>query len=98
MRTRHGPGPTPPSLDEGEGGEDTGNSTGSLKRSSSMFERSLASDQNGSLTRARGNELSTSNEELQDLVRSDPRYDTEIEISDRVTDDHRILVPQERQD
>ncbi|XP_042026028.1 MLO-like protein 4 isoform X1 [Salvia splendens] len=61
VRTRHGPSPTLPSLEEGK---DTGNSTGSIEGSSSMAGRSLASDENGSLP--------TSNEELRDLVRSDP--------------------------
>ncbi|KAG6397602.1 hypothetical protein SASPL_143771 [Salvia splendens] len=51
---------------------DTRNSTGSIERSANMPEHSLDSDQNGSLRRSRENELPTSNEELQDLVHSDP--------------------------
>ncbi|KAL1536863.1 MLO-like protein 4 isoform X1 [Salvia divinorum] len=56
VRTRHGPSPTLPSLEEGK---DMGDSTGRIEGSSSI----PASDESGSLP--------TSNKELQDLVRSD---------------------------
>ncbi|XP_057784016.1 MLO-like protein 4 isoform X2 [Salvia miltiorrhiza] len=73
VRTRHGPGPAALSLEEGD-------STGSMKRSS---------DGNGSLRRARENEVSTSNEEeLQDLVRSEIETDDGDEVSG---EDHRIV-------
>ncbi|KAL1569762.1 MLO-like protein 4 [Salvia divinorum] len=67
-RSRHGPAPCPSQSSL----KDANNSTGSIEPSSSMPEHSLDSDQNGSLRHARENEVPTSNEELHDLVHSDP--------------------------
>lgn len=92
MRTRHGPGSTPSSL-ESKGKEDGSNATRSTEESSTI----LQSD--ASLSHSRQKEVSSSNEQLLDLVCSAPvdeRSDAGIGTSDQVTD-HRIVVPQERQ-
>lgn len=102
VRTRHGPGSTPStSTVDSKGKEDGSNATTSTEGSSTILQRSLASDEeeDASLSHPRPKEVSSSNEELLDLVCSAPedeRSDAGVGTSDQVTD-HRIVVPPERQ-
>lgn len=93
MRTRHGPASTPSTV-ESKGKEDGSNATTSTEGSSTILQRSLASDEDDASLRPK--EVSSSNEDLLDLVCSAPEDERSDAGVDQVTD-HRIVVPQEHQ-